>query len=422
MKILPPKGVKPDTSEKPGLEPSAQKLGTSAKSSPPPTEKMRFELAEMVRRKRRDFFDLHHAARKLVCARGTEKGLLYPATYHRVAECRWQMLGDYAAVQFSNEGRAYLNGLVTCGSVWACPMCTAVIQEGRRKEIAEAMAWAYGPTQNLQPVMVTFTFPHKEGQSLAELLERQAKAFKFLRQGAKWERFKVSIGYQGLIRSLELTYGQNGWHPHTHELFFVSHLVEAEALQVRLTELWESACVRAGLLDRNDVVQMYNFGLHAVDVKGWCSDSDYLAKQDDSRHWGVDREMAKGSTKAGRAKGQHPFGLLANAAAGDVAAGEKYLEYIETMKGKRQLFWSHGLKARVGIEEHSDDELADELDPSQVLSCLFDRVNWYRTLRLKKRAILMEMAEDGFKAGGIEGAKAYLAVYFAALYGIERGS
>lgn len=363
---------------------------------------------------------MQHVARKLVCGRGAEKGLVYPATYHRVAECRWQMLGDYGAVHLNPEGRARLGGISTCSSVWACPMCTALIQEGRRKEIAQAMAWAYQPAQNLQPVMVTFTFPHKDFQSLQELLQRQALALKYLRKGAKWDRFKRSLGYQGLIRSLELTYGQNGWHPHTHELFFVSHLVDAQAMQVQLIELWESACLRAGLLDGKDVVQCYNFRLHAVDVKGWCSDSDYLAKQDDSRHWGVDREMAKASTKAGRAKGQHPFGLLATAAAGDAAAGERYLEYIEAMKGKRQLFWSHGLKARVGIEEQSDDELADDPDPSQAVFCLFDRGNWYRTLRLKKRAVLLEMAEEGHKVAGLEGARAYLGLFFADLYGQER--
>lgn len=51
---------------------------------------------------------------------------------------------------------------------------------------------------------------------------------------------------------------------------------------------------------------MKAFYRHAVDVKGWCSTSDYLAKADDAKHWGADREMAKASTKQGRAKGMHP--------------------------------------------------------------------------------------------------------------------
>lgn len=34
-----------------------------------------------------------------------------------------------------------------------------------------------------------------------------------------FKKFKDGIGYEGLVRGLELTYGSNGWHPHTHELW-----------------------------------------------------------------------------------------------------------------------------------------------------------------------------------------------------------
>ncbi|MNG10381.1 hypothetical protein D3C84_938450 [compost metagenome] len=128
-------------------------------------------------------------------------------------------------------------------------------------------------------------------------------------------------------------------------------------------------------------------------MKGWCQASDYLAKQDDSRHWGVDRELAKASTKEGRAKGQHPFGLLATAAEGGKQAGAKFLEFIVAMKGKRQLVWSPGLKNRVGLQEQSDEELADEIPTMPV--CLFDAGHWHRVLLKRKRAQLLQAAERG---------------------------
>lgn len=333
------------------------------------------------------------AARALVCYQGKQEGREYPATYHRVGECRYQVLGSLVGVKITEAQRAFYVGLSTCGSVWACPVCTALIQEGRRSEIAKAIDWAYA--EDFQPVMITLTFPHKLWQSLAELLECQANALRFLRMGSPWAKFKKSIDYQGHIRSLELTYGTNGWHPHTHELFFVSSQVEADALRLRITELWASACARAGLLDLSDREQVRAFEAHAVDVKGWCRASDYLAKQDDSRHWGVDRELAKSSTKEGRAKGQHPFGLLALAAEGGKQAGAKYLEYIAAMKGKRQLVWSPGLKARVGIEDRSDEELADQLAEPSVPVCLFDTFSWRRVLVNHQRAQLLATAERG---------------------------
>lgn len=413
MKSLPPAGHSPVSPKGADSAASPPLLGKYAKSQNPPPEKPGSELVKKLDQNRRVRLDLQRSARALVCARGSAQGFEFPATYHRVANCRWQRLGTFAGVKISEQERAFLAGLETCGSVWACPMCTAVVQEQRRKEISQALDWA--DAESLQAVMVTFTFPHEATHVLAQLLEQQAQALQLLRNGSPWKRFKASIGYQGHIRSLELTYGQNGWHPHTHELFFVSSAVEADALQVRLTDLWESACVRAGLLDRNDVVQTYNFRLHAVDVKGWCTASDYLAKQDDSRHWGADRELAKSSTKQGRAKGQHPFGLLSAAASGDTVAGDRYLEFIESMKGKRQLVWSAGLKARVGIEEQSDDELASQVAEPAALLCMIPPGSWARILRLEKRGQLLQAAELGFRLDGIAGARQLLELFLTSL-------
>lgn len=375
----------------PVLKASDSLLGKSAKSAYPPPSKTDPETRQKLALITRERYGLMDAARALVCYQGKQENRQYPATYHRVGECRYQMLGSLVGVGLTPENRAHLLGVATCGSVWACPVCTALIQEGRRKEIAQAIDWAYA--SGLQPSMVTFTFPHRLNQSLAELIEAQTQAFHLLRKGSPWNRFKKSVGYQGLIRSLELTYGTSGWHPHTHELFFVSSEAEADDMRVRLSELWLSACVRAGLVDIDDVEQVSAFRAHAVDVRGWCQASDYLAKQDSSRHWGVDRELAKASTKQGRAKGQHPFGLLALAAEGGKQAGAKYLEYIAVMKGKRQLFWSHGLKARVGLQEKSDLQLADEI-PTMPL-CLFDAGHWHRVLAKRQRAQLLIAAERG---------------------------
>ncbi|WP_223932393.1 hypothetical protein, partial [Aeromonas caviae] len=32
---------------------------------------------------------------------------------------------------------------------------------------------------------------------------------------------RQTLGYRGLVRGLELTYGSNGWHLHTHEMWLV---------------------------------------------------------------------------------------------------------------------------------------------------------------------------------------------------------
>nr|WP_286184997.1 protein rep [Pantoea sp. Cy-639] len=281
---------------------------------------------------------------------------------------------------------------MNCGSVWACPVCAAKVQERRREEVAKAVAWA--DAQGLQAAMVTLTFPHYAWQQLAELLQQQKTALKYLREGSPWVRFKKSTGYQGLIRSLELTHGQNGWHPHTHELWFVDAGTDADTMKKTVLERWKTSCARAGLLDLDNADQVAAFEAHAIDVKGWCTASDYLAKQDDSRHWGVDAEIAKASTKAGRAKGKHPFALLALFQDGDLKAGHRFLDYAAAMKGKRQLFWSAGLKAKVGVIEQSDEEVAEEQRDDADLLGHLEIEQWKLIRQAGLRAKVLDLAES----------------------------
>jgi len=307
------------------------------------------------------------AARRIFSAAGKRSGLHYGHDFHRTAKCKFIRYGKDVGVHLSKAyGSAFFSNLVTCGNVWTCPVCGAKVQERRRVEIAQAIDWAYA--SGLQPVMVTLTFPHRSWNKLRRLLDQQAAALKNLRAGKPWERVKARYGYQALIRSLETTYGANGWHPHTHELWFVRSDADPVAMLADILNRWESACIRAGLLDPADARQLAAFRAHAVDVKGNCSASDYLAKQDDSKHWGADREIAKASTKAGRAKGLHPFGLLAKAADGDKRSARLYLAYAMAMKGRRQLYWSQGLKDRVGLLDLTDEAIAEESrDPADLL-------------------------------------------------------
>ena len=82
--------------------------------------------------------------------------------------------------------------------------------------------------------------------------------------------------------------------------------------------------------------------------------------------WGIEEEMTKGHLKQGK-KGGHvsPFGLLDLFEAGDAVAGEKFKEFAECFKGKRQLVWSKGLREKLGLGEgKTDQEIAEEVAPS----------------------------------------------------------
>lgn len=333
-------------------------------------------------------------SRALLLQEGKKSGLIHPGNFHSTAKCRYVTHGQAVGVHKSKAHTgAFFSGLVTCGSVWACPVCASKVQERRRLEITKAMNWAY--SEGLQPVMVTFTHPHQAGDHLPTLLKQQAFAFEKLRAGAPWTRFKEKHGFSGLIRALELTHGQHGWHPHTHEMWFVAGDVEAKKMEIEILARWERMCARAGLLDLDNERQLAAFREHAVDVKGHCSSSDYLAKMDEARHWGADRELAKASSKQGRLKGKHPFALLADAAEGDKAAGRLFVEYVKALRGKAQLYWSSRLKAKVGVDVKTDLELAEEeRDEADALGNV-ELDDWQTIREARAQAQVLDAAESG---------------------------
>ena len=382
-------------------------------------------------------------ARGLLYTEGVRQKLAYPNKIHATCKCRYITLGagHVRVLQERESGTAFYGDLVTCGSVWTCNVCSVKIQERRRAELEMAIEWAYA--NGLQPVMVTLTFPHTGWQTIHELLDGQASALASLRKGSPWDRFKERVDYQGLIRGLEVKFGHHGWHPHTHELWFVSRdaiadlsTVEAREREAKkrsckvedleglvdmksvILDRWERACRKAGLLDDSKLAA---FRKHAVDVKGWCSASDYLAKQDDATNWGIDRELAKSNNKTDKdgKRGIHPFGLLAMAAEGDELAGYRFVEYSLAIRGKAQLFWSRGLKARVGVTEKSDEELAVESQEKASCLGLLETADW-RAVRAVPGAMakVLDLAEaegwpgvrgyvDGLKKTADRNARAY---------------
>lgn len=315
----------------------------------------------------------------------------YPGNVFRTIDCMTKRHGYFVKVHHNAEfNAASYSGLVTCGSVWACPVCAAKIQERRRGEIEQGMTAMQ--SKGLVPIMVTFTFPHYAFQSLRDLLDRQADAFKRLRSGKAWQCLKASIGFAGLIRSLEVVHGPNGWHPHTHEIWFVEGETSEFILRARLAHLWAQACHKAGLLGGNSVYDEPAFFAYSVDVRCNVDSAGYLAKQDDSRRWGMADEVARATSKNGRAKGVHPHHFLVRRGPGDA---HRYVEYVHGMKGRRQLFWSPGLKAACGIGDVSDEVLAEQPEVGASLLALIPAPAWKYVVDNQARCELLDAAEAG---------------------------
>lgn len=286
---------------------------------------------------------------------------------------------------------ARFGGLQTCGSVWMCPVCAAKISEVRRQELSQAVQawWEMGRIV----VMVSYTVRHKCGDDLGELVAGMMQARGKATAGNPGQKLYRRYHVVGSVRALEVTHKHvNGWHPHIHELLFLeASEVDTGALQADLLARWSGALQRSGMRDVNG---------HGVDVRiGRDAVAEYVSKygHDPERQpWGVDHELSKQAVKRASMGGRSPMQLLSDFSfEGDIEAGRLFAEYGRTMKGRRQLFWSKGLRALLGLTvERTDEEIAQDVDDpnfEEILARL-DILEWQRILKADVRAEVLNLA------------------------------
>jgi Replication protein len=308
-------------------------------------------------------------SQKILYTEGVE-----PKKQHRTVWCHRHVVTEGAMPIFRklDGSGARMSKVKTCGSVWACPVCASKVAEQRRQELTAAMVkhcraggYAY---------LVTFTFPHTRSQSLAELMEPFTKARQSFQNSRKWKAVMEQAGKVGVVNSLEVTYGSNGWHPHLHMLVFC----EAGAFgedgadeQGRLSSRaidnlrgeWVRMLEKRGMVsgDNRHWATQYSF-----DVRGGSKAAEYIAKWGHDEQWGMSSELTSSHAKTGKrstwgaADHYTPFQLLAMAREGDGLAMCAFREFVKEFDGKRMLTWSKGLKAHFGINEVEDEEAAKE--------------------------------------------------------------
>ncbi len=253
------------------------------------------------------------------------------------------------------EDVVHYSGLQSCGSIWACPVCSAKIRNGRAEEISAAAA-AWDEAGNTV-VMLTLTFPHDLGMRLAPLLVLLADGFRAVISGRPWLRVRDQLSIEGSIRSVEVTHGVAGWHPHAHVLLFARGELRAEGLA-------ELGLYVRGRWARWITGQGYRLPheTHGADLMICRSAEEaglYMAKTQDGRSTG--NEMARGDMKQGREGSRTPFEILDDFRwTGDVEDLALWHEYETATKGHQCITWSKGLREITGVAEVTDEQLAEE--------------------------------------------------------------
>lgn len=311
----------------------------------------------------------------------------------RVRFCRRHRIDKYkprTVMYNENRKKAHFGNVQICGSIWSCPVCAKQITEKRRQELKTGLE-KWKSAHEGAVYLLTLTFSHSKDQPLKFLLEGLRKAMKRFYETTKVQAIFKKLGIKYKIKGLEVTYGQNGWHPHHHVLLLASHhdlLFKNYATE--LTELWIKACLKSGL----NAPSMQ----HGLDLRNGYYAEQYISK------WGLEDEITKGNIKKGRNGSYSPFDLLQLSITDEIVHGRSaaklFQEFAISMKGARQLEWGRGLRNFLEMEqEKSDQELAEETDKASITLTPVEDLIFHLLCKFQKRHEYLDAVQQDYENG-----------------------
>jgi hypothetical protein len=273
-----------------------------------------------------------------------------------------------------------------------CPVCASRISEERKRELLTGIqAW------NGSMVMVTYTLSHHKGMKLFDIVSAELEAYRALKSGGAFMKLRDEYYWRGSVRTIELTYGENGWHPHIHELVFVSNgktkildEVYTGGLKASIFRHWKQA------LNHKGYGADFTHGLDVTTAKDTVA--DYIAKwgrEPINPEWSVAAEITKQPVKQARKGGRTPTAILFDYGEGVPGMGKLWREYAYAMKGRNQLVWSRNMRDELGIgKEKSDGEIAADIPSSSVLLASLNKAQWKIILKAGSRADVLHHAAN----------------------------
>ena len=309
------------------------------------------------------------------------------AREHRVENCyRLKSKRSHSVSLRKKEGaqKAHYGDLQTCGSVWVCPVDASIISERRCLQVQDSIdRWRSMGCDNVV-AMITWTTPHYIYQPLSQVLEIQDKAIRIMKkqpQRGLYEVYRTTMEKMcsvGAYTGRELTFGENGWHPHRHDVHFIVRANNSQLQRWRfaLAVAWAIAFQKAGGI----IEDMQSFMLRSVridqinDDDGFTRISKYITTVEGDT-WTLAQEATKGVVKTGKNGNITPFGMLEairQGAAHSRLYSAKFWEYSQTMYGKKQFFPTPGLSRFLGVDNKTDSEIMKESDAGNHYAFLTD--------------------------------------------------
>jgi len=272
--------------------------------------------------------------------------------------------GEKAQVELVQYGdRLRFMNIDTCGSVWLCPVCNSRISHERRSELQYAVE-----NSGAHVALLTITLGHSKRDRLTDVIKALRKAVNSTKSGRWYQAWLEEHKIIASASSLEITYGEHGWHPHLHVLLFMSEVPSPGRLRDQFSERFKRFLAKNG---------HYASAYHGVDVKYAKKDiSGYIAK------WNATDELTAIQAKHGKGESLTVWEIAKLAVNGDRDCEMLWLEYAKATFRKKALTWSRGAKEFFGLRDLSDEEIAkmhypdeEDSEPTHVVS--FTPKEWY---------------------------------------------
>jgi hypothetical protein len=332
---------------------------------------------------------------------GARSILWRESSLRRVKNCGKAATGDTVTIKATttDQGtRAGFGGVQSCGSVWACPVCSEKINAERQGELSRGIAsWM---SDGHAVVFGTLTLRHNKGHRLAQLLDAISPAWNRTTSGAgvAWNGGKREIGdkarfgIHGYVRVLEVKCGCNGWHPHVHFLLFLERELTTGQmldLEARMFGRWETALAKRGFSTIREV------GIDLRPVREGDGLGDYFTKATyATTPSGAAYEVTGSHSKREGKGGRTPFDLLRSVVeTGDADDLDRWQEYEQATHNRRQLTWSRGLRALLALgAERTEEEIVEDDQGGEIVAVI-DKGDYRRLAVAGLLVDVLEMAE-----------------------------
>ena len=328
---------------------------------------------------------------------------------NRIRACHTMLHPSKVAleVQSNAKKRVRIVGHVHCDNVWLCPLCSnkRAISHARKLNLL----LQHAIDNNLSVYFVTFTLWHSPYNKLTDTYNALKNAMRSMKMSAKFRRMLGDDYFEPTgITFTEITFTDNGFHPHFHCLYFASdgentafddtgmnsvtrayelkrwelaRELREKSVKAKFYKHWITALKKqkfSASEERGVHVRLGDSAVKAV-VSYLNDEGVSVVKETDTGALAPNRsavsEVTSYATKTPKVGGVNPFDLLPD-------NPHAFDEYMQGTKGKQRVSGLDDMLKRYGI----DDSPLNAIDDSERYVTLFElSIDRYRTLIHEER-------------------------------------